>query len=280
MVLLRATVQGASQTILREYCSTWTGLAVSLMQRGDQHTKEVCADILGHTLDFGRLEPELRREMSSNHLPTVLNGLLAVLDVGIAPPATATVLATLGVCATLYPGPTRPFAARVRTVVHAAFDSPSAVVATAAAKCYACLPRCASAKALSTTWHQAVVAAIGSMHDICSVLFEGADEEELNGSWQKLDLATMPLGDVPELPKDRIPLLLRRFEAICACVKNLLTFKADFTTAVPVEALLVVICRCLAVNWDSWKDGTASAITGLLPRLHCQMLGLLQTLLT
>ena len=121
-----------------------------------------------------------------------------------------------------------------------------------------------------------MVASIGSLHEICTILFEDADEES---SWQKLSFEKIALGETPELPNDRIPVLLRRFETICACIKNLLTFKADFTTAIPVEALVAVICRCLAVNWDSWKEKKVTTITGLLPRLHCQILGVLQTVL-
>lgn len=199
---LQATCRQCNPTLLSNQCSSWAGIASAALVRDQPRTQAVCIDVLAATLDCGRRDPELRRELSSDQLPGILASLLAMITGKSAAagrggggggssassakqtPATTTPIANIvaaykmiGVCATIFPGPTRPFAGRVRAAVAAGLDAALPEVVHAAAACYACLPRCAGQKTLSQTWSESTGAVLGSLHDIVGALFTEVDEE-------------------------------------------------------------------------------------------------------
>lgn len=254
MLLLRCTARECSADLLEQHCTEWTGFATTLLGRDSADTKQLCIATLRFTLRFGQSRADLRRELGANHLPTILNALVAVAKGFEAPRAAIDAFDTIAMCAAVYPGPTRPATERVLNAVASALDTAPLSVARAAACCYAALPLCSSpkAQASATGWLPACGAMVGSMHNTLALLFDGIEEES---DWSKLQLPTFSkLAPAPEALADRVPMLVRRFELLAACTCDLLGTGGAPTSGaveVPVEPMLALICRCLAVGWDS-----------------------------
>ena len=162
----------------------WTGAAAGVLGRDRGAAAVLAMECLRATLSFSCRDPELRREHAKDHLPGIVTALLA-LAVADGEKAAATDAArcaafeTLAACACDYPGPTRPFAGKLRKATLAAIDSPASVVARAAAACFARIPASASAKSQGEAWQTVCLSLLGTAHQLVAWMYKGAEEEEI-----------------------------------------------------------------------------------------------------
>eukprot|EP00039_Didymoeca_costata_P009623 m.127548 g.127548 ORF g.127548 m.127548 type:complete len:781 (+) comp14549_c0_seq2:207-2549(+) len=279
-ILLRATVQQCPSVIMEANCRGWTGLAASIIghPKEDHRVKILCADILEITLPIASTHSELKRQVSVEHVPTILKAVLNILSAKTTDASLIISVCNLGcMCISTFPGPTKQILGRLREASNRLLDSMNTDIAHAAAKLGACIYRCAQQKKLGETWSEQLLSVVGSMHETLSQVLEGTDEGR---DWLQLcsSMPTLRLGPVPEEQNKRFTILLARFSSLSILLQNLLIHNCPVARFIPLNNILGVVYRCQDISTESWRQPEASPMAAFVPRIHAAALDILCTL--
>ncbi|XP_070537818.1 proline-, glutamic acid- and leucine-rich protein 1-like isoform X2 [Ptychodera flava] len=235
---------------------------------------EVLSDLLEIAVGF----PEIARELS-HHIAAIMNWVLSV--------DAACLLGALGLvtsCVRHFPGPSGPFKSKLENFVLSIWkENLDPTIIEAACHVFSMLPRVGGGGTNgikhTAAWDSHINRILGSLHDVILQLYQDIETG--------VDTLDIPQETLPSMPvEDTEPrhtfLLAKQFQTLCKCLAYQISEDFPAVVHMPVDAVLTLMCRTLAINCKILANKTTTEfilLSSFLPSLHTSVLQVLDTLI-
>ncbi|XP_072033723.1 proline-, glutamic acid- and leucine-rich protein 1-like [Amphiura filiformis] len=277
--LLAVIIDQCSTQVFQQHCASWVRLLMQILQSHDSiEIIHVASSSLATILKIASDMAELSRDLSTNHIP----GMISTITT-LKPQLQLCSLQVLSACLSNFAGPCGTFKNKLENYLVAAIQSSSTNIALAACKCYILLPGVGGGGTggakHTEAWDQCCDKLINTGHGILEQLYQDVETE----SYAAVSSETVKLASPPETEPHRSTCLLQQFEAICTCVQNLLEEDFPVHVNIPMEGILTMCCRTMAVTGKMLTHRLTTEMTLLsasLPALHSAALSVMTALIS
>ncbi|CAH1787590.1 unnamed protein product [Owenia fusiformis] len=277
--ILYHILQDCSAQVITDYGLTWMALLTQALQSYDPApTHKAACVAMRHLLKHTINHPELARQISTTHLPSLLNTLLAA-----KPHWLEGALLCTRACIQFYHGACGPFKSKIETFAVSHLEHSDAAVSKAAILCYSVVPMCGGGgnQGIKHTesWAKHLDKLLGTMNDILDNLYDGLESGDFTYFVPKDRLNLLPLKTDHV---EKVHQLSDQFGIVAKCIAQLLRTDYPSLVNLPLEELLGIVCRTLAITGTFLLSRPSServTLVTVLPNVHQEALKLLEQLI-
>ncbi|KAA0723199.1 Proline-, glutamic acid- and leucine-rich protein 1 [Triplophysa tibetana] len=280
LCLLSVLVKDSSSEVFHQHCLSWLRSLQQIIQsQAPLPTVQLAVSVLQDLLQYSSQLPELAREVGLNSVLGILTSLLSLKS-----ECHLASMKGMMACMIYYPRACGSLKEKLGAYFLSKMDSDNTKVQELACVCYGRLPCLGGVLERGGGGHRAegwtsqIHCLLASANSILGQLYQGSEAE---GTLQYE-------GTVVELPfppqDDLDPLLIlqlhHRLKAICLALKHTLSVDPASSVRLPVQNVLNLVCRALAVNTKSISPTGEGCLKLLvLPSVHIDTLELLSALI-
>ncbi|KAJ8254840.1 hypothetical protein GJAV_G00197920 [Gymnothorax javanicus] len=281
LCLLSILVKDSSSEVFQQHCMSWLrSLQQVIQSQAPLPSVQLAVSVLQDLLQYSSQLPELSREVGLNSILGILTSLLGLkLECQLA------AMEGMMACMMYYPRACGSLRDKLGAYFLSKMESDNPKVQEVASKCYGHLPclggvleRGGGGRRVDG-WTNQLHCLLASAHGTLGQLYQGAEgERTVQYEGPGLELSFPPLDDADPL----LVLQLRlRYRAVCLALKHTLSVDPMSPVRLPVQHILNLVCRALAVTGKSINlsgDGCLKLL--VLPSVHSDTLELLSTVIT
>ncbi|XP_041351813.1 proline-, glutamic acid- and leucine-rich protein 1-like isoform X2 [Gigantopelta aegis] len=258
--LLKEFVGQCSTDLFLSHVNTWINLLLQTLQ---SHDSDVCHQavcyVLSDILETSSCFPELSRDISNSTVPQIFP-LLLEANMNWREAA----LSCIGVCIKNFPGPCGTFKNKLESLIWQELSENSTTQSVIS--CFALLPRCGGGGSqgvkFTESWTEQCSKVLSGLNQALDLLYEGL---ETGSEYHPAD--RLPQMSCPDSEPARGKYLTGHFQTLALCLEALLSESFPTVVKVPVESVLHIVCRCLAVNKNVMLSRPSTSRIWLLARL-------------
>ncbi|XP_070291207.1 proline-, glutamic acid- and leucine-rich protein 1 [Salvelinus sp. IW2-2015] len=280
LCLLSVLVKDSSSDVFQQHCLSWLRSLQQVIQSQDPlPSVQLAVGVLQDLLQYSSQLPELAREVGLNSVLGILTSLL-----GLKSECHLAAMEGMTACMTFYPRACGSLRDKLGAYFLSKMDSANPKVQEVACECYGhltCLGGVVERGGggrRAEGWTNQLHCLLASANGILAQLYQGSESEgTVQYEGPGVELPYHPLDDSD-------PLLLlqlqHRYRAACLALKHTLSVDPASAVRLPVQQVLNLVCRALAVSSKSINvtgDGCVRLL--VLPAVHKDTLQVLHALI-
>uniref|UniRef100_A0A4W5RM09 Proline-, glutamic acid- and leucine-rich protein 1 n=1 Tax=Hucho hucho TaxID=62062 RepID=A0A4W5RM09_9TELE len=281
LCLLSVLVKDSSSDVFQQHCLSWLRSLQQVIQSQDPlPSVQLAVGVLQDLIQYSSQLPELAREVGLNSVLGILTSLL-----GLKSECHLAAMEGMTACMTFYPRACGSLRDKLGAYFLSKMDSANPKVQEVACECYGrltCLGGVVERGGggrRAEGWTNQLHCLLASANGILAQLYQGSESEgTVQYEGPGVELPYPPLDDAD-------PLLLlqlqHRYRAACLALKHTLGVDPASAVRLPVQQVLNLVCRALAVSSKSINvtgDGCVRLL--VLPAIHKDTLQVLHALIT
>ncbi|XP_041738604.1 proline-, glutamic acid- and leucine-rich protein 1 [Coregonus clupeaformis] len=281
LCLLSVLVKDSSSDVFQQHCLSWLrSLQQVIQSQAPLPSIQLAVGVLQDLLQYSSQLPELAREVGLNSVLGILTSLL-----GLKSECHLAAMEGMTACMTFYPRACGSLRDKLGAYFLSKMDSANPKVQEVACECYGRLPclggvvERGGGGRRAEGWTSQLHCLLASANSILAQLYQGSESEgTVQYEGPGVELPYPPLDDTD-------PLLLlqlqHRYRAACLGLKHTLSVDPASAVRLPVQQVLNLVCRALAVSSKSINltgDGCVRLL--VLPAIHKDTLQVLHALIT
>ncbi|XP_041724275.2 proline-, glutamic acid- and leucine-rich protein 1-like [Coregonus clupeaformis] len=281
LCLLSVLVKDSSSDVFQQHCLAWLrSLQQVIQSQAPLPSIQLAVGVLQDLLQYSSQLPELAREVGLNSILGILTSLL-----GLKSEFHLAAMEGMTACMTFYPRACGSLRDKLGACFLSNMDSVSPKVQEVACECYGRLPclggvlERGGGGRRADGWTNQLHCLLASANGMLAQLYQGTESEGMVPyEGPGIELPYPPLDDTD-------PLLLlqlqHRYRAVSLALKHTLGVDPVSAVRLPIQQVLNLVCRALAVSSKSINvtgDGCVRLL--VLPSIHNHTVELLRALIT
>ncbi|KAJ8007752.1 hypothetical protein DPEC_G00097470 [Dallia pectoralis] len=281
LCLLSVLVKDSSSDVFQQHCLSWLrSLQQVIQSQAPLPSIQLAVGVLQDLLQYSSQLPELAREVGLNSILGILTSLL-----GLKSECHLVAMEGMTACMTFYPRACGSLRDKLGAYFLSKMDSTNPKVQEVSCECYGRLPclggvlERGGGGRRAEGWTNQLHCLLASANGLLAQLYQGSESDGImQYDGPGVELPYPPLDDTDPL----LLLQLRhRYRAVCLGLKHTLCVDPASAVRLPLQQVLNLVCRSLAVSSKSINvtgDGCVKLL--VLPAIHKDTLEVLHALIT
>ncbi|KAK2913678.1 hypothetical protein Q8A67_002077 [Cirrhinus molitorella] len=280
LCLLSILVMDSSSEVFQHHCLSWLRTLQQVIQsQAPLPTVQLAVTVLQDLLQYSSQLPELAREVGLNSILGILTSLLSLKS-----ECHLAAMKGMMACMIYYPRACGSLREKLGAYFLSKMDSDNPKVQEMACECYGRLPclggvlERGGGGRRAEGWTNHLHCLLASANSMLGQLYHGSETEgTVQYEGPGVELPFPPVDDVDPL---LILQLHHRYKAVSLAIKHTLSADPASSVRLPVQHVLNLVCRALAVNTKSISPTGEGCLKLLvLPSIHNDTLELLSALI-
>uniref|UniRef100_A0A4W5MDN7 Proline-, glutamic acid- and leucine-rich protein 1 n=1 Tax=Hucho hucho TaxID=62062 RepID=A0A4W5MDN7_9TELE len=281
LCLLSVLVKDSSSDVFQQHCLSWLrSLQQVIQSQAPLQSVQLAVGVLQDLLQYSSQLPELAREVGLNSILGILTSLL-----GLKSECHLAAMEGMTACMTFYPRACGSLRDKLGACFLSKMDSVNPEVQEVACECYGRLPclggvlERGGGGRRAEGWTNQLHCLLASANGMLAQLYQGTELEGMVPyEGPGVELPYPPLDDTDPLV---LLQLQHRYRGVCLALKHTLGVDPASAVRLPVQQVLNLVCRALAVSSKSINlTGDGSVRLLVLPSIHNHTVQVLHALIT